>query len=507
MAEEQQSIANRSGSFSDAKRRMMERVMLTARSPYRRCISMLRGRISEQRLQRIMRLCERIRYRYGQQQIAAPQSQPATLNTSPTTVLPGWIVAEMQDLSSIEPALYPSPELLAGFHLWTPPADPYPARLYQSMVGEFVNWKPQIIFLIPHLMRGGADLGTLHHINLCCEQGLRVTVVITRDVMSPWRERIPPSVRVVEFGQITRYASEDDRRLILLRLLLQSPARTLHLINSELGWQLIELFGKSLTSEGIQLFASVYCDDINAYGVRCSYSTDYLPKVWQYFSSIISDNRQFLTELQRRDGLPADRMHALYFPCAMPIARPLSGRRNVLWASRMTAQKRPDLLLEIACAMTDVAFDIFGEADASCSSDILRALKKLPNVRLGGSFDSFAGLAAHGDYDLFLYTSAYDGLPNVLLEATVAGLPIVAETVGGVGELIDRQSGYPLDPGADCALYVKAIREALAYPEEARQRVAYGQAVLRQRHSWAGFAESLRDIPGYWPVEDGREAS
>lgn len=506
MGEKQQSVAIWGCSFSEAKRRMMERVMLVARGPYRRCLSLLRGRISEQRLQRIIRLCERIRYRYGQQQVA-PHGQPVTLSTSPTTVLPDWVVAEMQDLSSIEPALYPSSELLAEFHRWMPPADPYPARLYQRMVGEFVDWKPQIVFLIPHLMRGGADLGALHHINLCCEQGLRVTVVITRDVKSPWRERIPAQARVVEFGQVTRYASESDRRLILLRLLLQSPARTLHLINSELGWQLMELFGKSLTSEGIRLFASVYCDDINTNGVRCSYSTDYLPKVWQYFSSIISDNRQFLTELQLRDGLPADRMHALYFPSAMPLARPLSGRGNVLWASRITAQKRPDLLLEIACAMPDVAFDVFGEADASCSSDILRALTRLPNVRLGGSFDSFAELAAGGDYDLFLYTSAYDGLPNVLLEATVAALPIIAETVGGVGELLDRQSGYPLDPGADCALYVAAIREVLAYPEEARQRVAHGQAVLRQRHSWATFSESLRAIPDYWPVEDGREAS
>ncbi|MCP1647406.1 glycosyltransferase family 4 protein [Pseudomonas nitroreducens] len=488
-------------SFPTLKSQLMARIILRARYPYRRCISLLRGRMSERHLQLLMRVCERIRFRLAPVETSL-SSVPAPIPSS-ATVLPDWIVAEMRELSVIEPAIYPLPELLADFHCWIPPADPYPGQLYQEMLCDFLSWRPQIVFLIPHLMRGGADLGTLHHLNLCCEAGLRVTVVITRDVKSAWRDRIPNQARVVEFGQLTRYVSEEDRRLILLRLLLQSTARRLHLINSELGWQLFELFGRSLVSEGIQLFASVYCDDINSYGVRCSYSTEYLPRVWQYLSAIVSDNRQFLKEIQRRDGLPAERMHALYFPSSPPIACSTTGGQKVLWASRMTAQKRPELLLEIVCALPDVMFEIFGEADSSCSSDTLRHLASLANVRLGGSFDSFTELAACGNWGLFLYTSAYDGLPNVLLEATVAGLPVVAETVGGVGELIDSRTGFPLSPGADCAAYVARIREVLADPVEAMRRVTHAQDVVRHRHAWESFHQGVRSIPGYWPIEDG----
>jgi glycosyltransferase involved in cell wall biosynthesis len=119
---------------------------------------------------------------------------------------------------------------------------------------------------------------------------------------------------------------------------------------------------------------------------------------------------------------------------------------------------------------------------------------------MGGRFDSFAELASGGSYDLFLYTSLYDGLPNVLLEASAAGLPIVAETVGGISELLDERSGYPLQPGAGALAYVEAIRAALGDSVEAAGRVENAQARIRDRHSWAAFERGVAALPGYLPV-------
>ena len=44
-----------------------------------------------------------------------------------------------------------------------------------------------------------------------------------------------------------------------------------------------------------------------------------------------------------------------------PAYRSGSGRR-VLWAGRLTIQKRPDLLIGAARALPDVAFDVYGYA-------------------------------------------------------------------------------------------------------------------------------------------------
>ncbi|MOA21634.1 Glycosyl transferases group 1 [compost metagenome] len=102
-------------------------------------------------------------------------------------------------------------------------------------------------------------------------------------------------------------------------------------------------------------------------------------------------------------------------------------------------------------------------------------------------------------YGVFLYTSGYDGLPNVLLEATAAGLPIVTATVGGIGELVDHESGYPLDPLAGPLAFVGAIRKVLAEPLEAERRVLNAQAVLRERHGWVEFGRSIDALDGYLP--------
>ncbi len=42
-------------------------------------------------------------------------------------------------------------------------------------------------------------------------------------------------------------------------------------------------------------------------------------------------------------------------------------------------------------------------------------------------------------FDTFALPSIKEGLPYVLLEAKAAGLPIVANRVGGIGEILDTK--------------------------------------------------------------------
>ena len=63
-------------------------------------------------------------------------------------------------------------------------------------------------------------------------------------------------------------------------------------------------------------------------------------------------------------------------------------------------------------------------------------------------------------YDAFLYTSAFDGLPNVLLEALSAGLPVIAPDVGGIGEaVVNEVTGRLIEADDDTlvARYAQAI--------------------------------------------------
>lgn len=473
-------------------------------------IRVLRWCLSERHMQRFVRLCRRMRRQYfvdapidihpvQRESFGMSQGMRNLQANAASSVLPIWIVDELRELAGIEPALYPTPELLARYHAWQPVEDTYAAYLYRQLLDDFIESRPQIIFLIPHMIRGGADLGVLHHVRLCDELGWRTTVVVTRDVPSPWLCRLPGSARVVEYGRIAREASEEDRRQVLLRLLLQSPATTLHLINSQLGWQLFEGFGKALVSSGKALFASLYCDDFDRNGIRCGYATDYVPTTITYLTGIITDNHQFKMDIQRRDGVPAESLHALYFPYLGGFSEPLLPDARVLWAGRLAPQKRPELLYAIAALAPEIQFDVFGEVPLQCDAELLQRLRALPNVRMAGPFDDFGDITQSRNYGAFLYTSAYDGLPNVLLEAAAAGLPIVTPNVGGIAELVSDAHGYLLPANAEASRFVLALREILGDAEEARRRAIAAQNVVLQRHSWRAFNVGVLAIPGYAP--------
>lgn len=72
-------------------------------------------------------------------------------------------------------------------------------------------------------------------------------------------------------------------------------------------------------------------------------------------------------------------------------------------------------------------------------------------------------------FDVFVLPSVKEGLPYVILEAGLAGLPVVATCVGGVPEIIDDgESGLLVEPKNPAALAEK-IKFLLGNPSERQQ--------------------------------------
>ena len=68
-------------------------------------------------------------------------------------------------------------------------------------------------------------------------------------------------------------------------------------------------------------------------------------------------------------------------------------------------------------------------------------------------------------FDLLLLPSLSEGLPNVVLEAMACATPVLATTVGGVGEIIrDGDNGWLVEPGSPSAM-AGALRRCLERPE------------------------------------------
>ena len=86
--------------------------------------------------------------------------------------------------------------------------------------------------------------------------------------------------------------------------------------------------------------------------------------------------------------------------------------------------------------------------------------------------------------DGYVLSSAWEGMPVVLLEAAAVGLPIVATKVGGVPEVVeDRVTGSLVPPG-DPASLATAMQQIEALTRE--ERLAMGQrgrSLVQERYS------------------------
>ncbi|HAS85113.1 MAG TPA: hypothetical protein DCS23_03550, partial [Candidatus Yonathbacteria bacterium] len=66
-------------------------------------------------------------------------------------------------------------------------------------------------------------------------------------------------------------------------------------------------------------------------------------------------------------------------------------------------------------------------------------------------------------FDIFLLPSITEGLALVLLEAGLAGLPVVASSVGGIPEVIEEEKTGLLVPARDSEVITQAIQKLIAY--------------------------------------------
>lgn len=416
--------------------------------------------------------------------------------------LPQWLIDEWRRIHAIDPELFPTHDLIRSIPVYDPP--PALAARHYPALSEAMGEAPTHVFLLPWLRTGGADLEAVHHITAAAKEARysRVVCITTEICDSPWLSRLPEEVAVIEFGKLLASFSEADKLNLLLRLLLQKKPKVIHDIQSPLGHKLFLKNGRSLSAQS-RLFASVFCVDVLPDGRSGGFPFAELPLIIDRLSGVFCDNQQFVDKLCDLYAFDEGKFSVIYFP-----APTSSGGRDreargtslqVLWAGRFDRQKRPDVLMEVASRLVgaSVHIHVYGSPLLDPEGyELLERLKRLPNVTVHGAFDDFGSLATDR-YDVFLYTSAWDGLPNVLLEATAAGLPVIAPDVGGVGELINERTGFLVSRADAVEEYVSYIKMILTNPRIADERMIAAKDLIRSRHSWSAFVERLKGVPGY----------
>ena len=423
-----------------------------------------------------------------------------------TPLVPDWIVTELTELRAIEPDLFPTQESIDRFVLYVPPMEVLPGEIYAECATKIGESRPDIIFLIPWLVRGGADQGVLHHIDAALLAGMNVLVISTVERISSWKERVPDKVIFIELGNLGGSLSQSQRLNVLTRIVVQSSAQVVHIINCPFGWEMVKQYGRSLAALDKRIFASVFCDDYDYHGALRSYPQMYFVDCWRFLEGVMCDTQWYPKDLMRQYGVSLDKFSTVYFPAALdlvPVYRATS-QSKILWVGRFSSQKRLDLLIEIVRLLPEVTFDVYGYAVHEHERLLAEELGKVENVNIFGPFESLSLLTEEGGYSLLLFTSGWEGLPITLLDATAAGLPIVASAVGGVPEFVTEDSGYPVFETNDPGAYVSRIREAMADEQRKKQKWDSAVRLLSERHSFETFSGSLMKVPKYFV--DGPEA-
>jgi glycosyltransferase involved in cell wall biosynthesis len=413
-----------------------------------------------------------------------------------------WLTEEWRRMHEIEPDLFPSRLVVKGLEERPVPRSAVASR-YPELY-DLIEPCPTHLYLLPFLKRGGADIVSIQFMEAALREspGSNVTCVTTEDTDSEWLRKLPGEIRVIEFGKILRDFSASEKAVLLLRLLLQKKPRVIHNINSALGYKLFTENGSALAAES-SLFVSLFGVEFMPEGRLGGYAIWDLPHCIGQLSGVLTDSQSFANRLCDTYGFERAKFSVLYVPAPdVTVSRtpgPKNGVLDVLWASRIDTEKRPDVLCRIATALADlpIRFHVYGsQVFNSVGQEVIGKLKGLPNVTTYGTYDAFNFIPVE-NYDVFLYTSERDGLPNVLLEAIAAGLPVIAPDVGGIKELIHDGTGFLVSGAEAVDEYVAFLKSILSDYRIVVPKVESARTLIETRHSWASFVSCLRRLPGY----------
>ncbi len=134
--------------------------------------------------------------------------------------------------------------------------------------------------------------------------------------------------------------------------------------------------------------------------------------------------------------------------------------------SELTKNKGLEYMIEAIARLKNknITFTIIGEGEERDNLTRLINQKNISDkVQLLGfkeNATSYLNL-----FDIFTLTSVKEGLPYTILEAGLAGLPVIASNVGGIGEIIeDGKSGILVEP-KNVEQIVEAISKLIDFAE------------------------------------------
>jgi glycosyltransferase involved in cell wall biosynthesis len=167
---------------------------------------------------------------------------------------------------------------------------------------------------------------------------------------------------------------------------------------------------------------------------------------------------------------------------ATAAQRSYSGKLTILSVGRVDEEKNPLMLADVLARLDSEGggwrLVVIGEGGLERAlRDRLEALNLSDRASIRGYVEQAALAEVYRDSHVLLLTSRTEGLPQVLIEAFAAGLPVVSTDVGGIREAVG-QAVVLIEPESTVAA-AEAVRRVAEDPALRRRLITAGHAYVQ----------------------------
>jgi glycosyltransferase involved in cell wall biosynthesis len=334
---------------------------------------------------------------------------------------------------------------------------------------------------MPTIGGGGAERIMLNLARCLLDHGLSVDLILAQ-AAGAFMDEIPDAIRVVDLGAHRLTASLPPLARHLRR---DRPPVLLTALNNA---NIVALLAHRLAMVPTRIVVTEHntmSQLVASHPHRRAKLKPLLTRLtYAWADGIIAVSKGVAEDLSRVAGVPMDRIQVIYNPVITPEMMAKAAERVdhpwfapgspplILGVGRLMPQKDfPNLIRAFASlrARREARLLILGEgADRPDLEALIDRLGVGSDVQLPGFVaNPYAYMACA---DLFVLSSAWEGLPTVLIEAMGAGAPVVAtDCRSGPREILDGGRLAPLVPVNDSEALAAAMLAALDDPPDRAQ--------------------------------------
>jgi len=331
-------------------------------------------------------------------------------------------------------------------------------KIYNQIL-KFLLQK-EVVYFFPWIIVGGADkvsveyTKALHTKNSCVitsiESGVRIG-----DIEVPHLDLIGE----LEGWQVL---PEEDQLHILLKAIINSGIKLVHIVNSEIAIKTVKYYKDVYNECNIKTIVSLFCPDYDWANKEWHGYPVMYPELFNNADLILSDNSywyDFFKELNngvdfnfKKLASPTEKLESSY-------VMKNENTNKILWASRICNQKLFEVFEEIVNLSPQYTFVIYGSADKGDikNKEILDRLLEKENVDFRGVYQHISEINLN-EFDLYLFTSLFEGIPTIILDMAMGGIPIVSAKVGGISEVLGEDYPLLVHQPSNAAEYVSKLK-------------------------------------------------